>query len=342
MIGRSCLWLLALLLACESAVSADTDVVIFENGDRLTGELKSLERGKLRFKTDATGTISIEWDKVAYLRSDQNVQVETSGGQRYLGRLMAAQNTGTVVVSTAGGSVELDAITVVMLEPIEERGINRLDGSVTAGYTFAKASSVEQVQFGLDLAARSEFREMRLSANSVQSDSEDSEASQRNNLRFSYVRLRPNQWFGFGNVNFDSNDELNLDLRTSFGAGLGRYLKQTNTVVLGVGVGLQVSRENYTDGTEENNDTVEGVLAVNWDWFRYDTPELDLSTSLRIFPNLSDTGRVRGELDIRLKWEIIEDLFWQLSFYDSFDSDPAVDDTPSNDYGITTSLGWQF
>jgi putative salt-induced outer membrane protein YdiY len=342
MIGRSCLWLLVLFVAWEPAVSADTDVVIFENGDRLTGELKSLERGKLRFKTDATGTISIEWDKVAYLRSDQNVQVETSGGQRYLGRLMAAQNTGTVVVSTAGGSVELDAITVVMLEPIEERGINRLDGSVTAGYTFAKASSVEQVQFGLDLAARSEFREIRLSASSVQSDSEDSEASQRNNLRLSYVRLRPNQWFGFGNVNFDSNDELNLDLRTSFGAGLGRYLKQTNTVILGVGVGLQVSRENYTDGTEENNDTVEGVLAVNWDWFRYDTPELDLSTSLRIFPNLSDTGRVRGELDIRLKWEIIEDLFWQLSFYDSFDSDPAVDDTPSNDYGITTSLGWQF
>jgi putative salt-induced outer membrane protein YdiY len=342
MIGRSCLWLLVLLVPWESALAAASDVVIFTNGDRLTGELKSLQRGKLRFKTDATGTISIEWDKVAYLRSDQNVQVDTSSGKRYLGQLAAAQDTNTVVVSTEDGSVRLDAMSVVMLEPIEERGINRLDGNVTAGYNFAKASSVEQVQLGFDLAARSEFRVINLSASSVQSDSDDSEASQRNNLRLSYVRLRPNHWFGFGSVNFDSNDELNLDLRTSFGAGVGRYLKQTNTAVLGVGIGVQVSREDYTDGNRENNDTVEGVLALDWDWFRYDTPELDLSTTLRLFPNLSDTGRVRGELDVRLRWEIIEDLFWQLSFYDSFDSDPAADNTPGNDYGIATSLGWQF
>lgn len=39
---------------------ANTGVVYFENGDRLTGEVKSLEKGLLRFKTDATGTIEIE------------------------------------------------------------------------------------------------------------------------------------------------------------------------------------------------------------------------------------------------------------------------------------------
>ena len=342
MIGRSCLWLLALLFAWESAISADTDTVIFENGDRLTGELKSLQRGKLKFKTDATGTISIEWDKVAYLRSEQNVQVDTNTGKRYLGHLVATQASNKVSVSTASGTVELDAMSVVMLAPIEERGINRLDGNVTAGYNFAKASSVQQVQLGLDLAIRSEVRVINVSASSSQSDSADSEASQRHNLGMGYSRLRANHWFNFGNVNFDSNDELNLDLRTSFGAGIGRYLKQTNSAVLAVAAGLQVSREDYTSGTEENNDTVEAVLALDWDWFRYDTPELDLSTSLRVFPNLSDTGRVRGEFDIRLRWEIIEDLFWQLSFYESFDSNPTVDDTPSTDYGITTSLGWQF
>lgn len=342
MIGRPCLWLLLILVAWESAWSADTDVVIFDNGDRLTGELKSLQRGKLKFKTDATGTISIEWDKVAYLRSDQNVQVDTTSGKRYLGHLVATQDSDTVAVVTPGGSVELDAMSVVMLAPIEERGINRLDGNVTAGYNFTKASSVEQVQLGLDLAIRSEIRVINVSASSSQSDSADSEASQRHNLGMGYSRLRANHWFNFGNVNFDSNDELNLDLRTSFGAGIGRYVMQTNSVVLGVGAGLQVSRENYTDGTEENNDTVEAVLALDWDWFRYDTPELDLSTTLRVFPNLSDTGRVRGELDIRLRWEIIEDLFWQLSFYESFDSDPTVEDTPGSDYGISTSLGWQF
>lgn len=67
-----------------------------------------------------------------------------------------------------------------------------------------------------------------------------------------------------------------------------------------------------------------------------------MSTNLQVFPNLSDTGRVRAEMDVRFKWEIVSDLFWQLSFYNSYDSDPAKVDAENNDYGINTSLGWEF
>ncbi len=48
------------LLLFAGIAYANTDVVIFKNGDRLTGEVKSLERGRLRFKTEATDTIGIE------------------------------------------------------------------------------------------------------------------------------------------------------------------------------------------------------------------------------------------------------------------------------------------
>ena len=48
-----------------------TDILIFVNGDRLTGEVKGLAHGKLQFNTDATNTIAIEWDKVASLESKQ-------------------------------------------------------------------------------------------------------------------------------------------------------------------------------------------------------------------------------------------------------------------------------
>jgi len=93
---------------------------------------------------------------------------------------------------------------------------------------------------------------------------------------------------------------------------------------------------------DSDEDTVEAFATLTWDWFRYDTPELDWSTSLQLIPNLTDTGRIRGEFDISFKWEIIEDLFWQLSLYDSYDSDPIVVDAEKNDYGINTSLGWEF
>ena len=324
------------------AIAADkTDILIFLNGDRLTGEVKSLERGRLRFDTDATGTISIEWDDVASLESKQNVQVETDNGDRYLGHLSVATERKRIVVETASGSVGLDNEHVVLMAPIEEKGIDRLDGEISAGYNFAKASSVKQVQFGLDMDFRTETRILGLKADVLTSDSEDSEASQRESLDLNYTRLRANRWLTGGMLSFDSNDELGLNLRTSVGVGGGRILHRTNNMDLTLIGGLQLSRENVVGDTSDE-DTWEAFAAVNWDWFRYDTPELDFSTNLQVYPNLTDSGRVRGELDVTVKWEIIEDLFWKISFYDSYDSDPVVLDAEKNDYGIVTSIGYEF
>lgn len=335
--------LIAALLAISlPAIAADkTDILIIVNGDRLTGEVKSLERGKLRFNTDATGTISIEWDDVASLTSDQNIQVETENGNFYLGRLSATGDDKRIVVEADSGPVALDIESVVLMTPIEATLIERLDGDITAGYNFAKASEVQQFVLGLDVAYRTEIRKFGLKFDAVTSDSEDNDSSKRESLAIDYLRYRPNRWLTGAVVRLESNDQLGLDLRTSIGAGGGRILRQTNSTTLQLSGGLQVSRENVS-GAVSDEDTLEAFGSLVWDWFRYDTPELDLSTNLQLFPNLTDTGRVRAEFDVKLKWEIVEDLFWQLSFYDSYDSDPVIVDAEKNDYGINMSLGWEF
>ena len=99
-----------LIIAAPTIAQADTDVVVFDNGDRLTGEIKSLERGKLRFKTEATDTISIEWDNVAFLSSEQNIQVELFDGKRYLGQLKLSPALKVINVQLGEDFVELDAV----------------------------------------------------------------------------------------------------------------------------------------------------------------------------------------------------------------------------------------
>jgi hypothetical protein len=96
--------------------------------------------------------------------------------------------------------------------------------------------------------------------------------------------------------------------------------------------------------TEETvgEDYLEASVTLEWDWFRYDTPELDLTTSLQILPNLTDSGEYRGEFEIELKWEIIEDFFWSLSIADSYDSKVDELEGEKNDYSIITSVGWDF
>ena len=59
-----------LILFCLAPVAraAKTDVVVLINGNDVTGEIKSLEFGELRYSTDSMGTVSIDWEdgKMSY------------------------------------------------------------------------------------------------------------------------------------------------------------------------------------------------------------------------------------------------------------------------------------
>ena len=84
---------LASLVAYPGTVSAapKTDVVVMTNGDRITGEIKSLEYNQLKLSTYHMGTIYIEWDKIASLQSDQYLLLERTDGTRYYGQLAAGE-----------------------------------------------------------------------------------------------------------------------------------------------------------------------------------------------------------------------------------------------------------
>ena len=81
---------------------------------------------------------------------------------------------------------------------------------------------------------------------------------------------------------------------------------------------------------------------ISWEWFRYDAPKLDWSASIEVIPGLMESGRVRGEVDVTLSWQIVGDFFWRLDFYDSYDNRPQPETASKNDYGVTTSLSFDF
>ena len=341
---RKFFWaLIAAHMAITTPATAadDTDVVTFINGDRLTGEFKSLERGRLRFKTEATDTISIEWDNVAHLSSNQNIQVETAEGVRYLGHLSTSSDERQIVVETGSDPVRLEAERVILMTPIEERGLDRFDADVSAGYNFAKADDVTSTNVSADLNYRTEARIFGLNFDSLFTDSSTNEPSQDLSLDLNYTRLLIDRWLIGGVVSFERNDELGLDLRTSVGGGGGRILRQSNNSALSLTGGLLLSREKVDADVPDEN-FLEAFATLTWDWFRYDTPELDLTTSLQIIPNLTDSGEYRGELEIELKWEIVEDLYWSLVIADSYDSKAELTGGENNDNSIITAVGWDF
>ena len=67
----------------------------------------------------------------------------------------------------------------------------------------------------------------------------------------------------------------------------------------------------------------------------------NLDATLLVYPGITDAGRWRGNFRTQLRWELIEYLFWNLTYYYTFDNEPSPE-AASNDTGINTSIGYSF
>ena len=145
-------------------------------------------------------------------------------------------------------------------------------------------------------------------------------------------------WFLVSNLNFETNSELQLDLRTSFGAGGGKYLIHSNKTLLYLAAGFQGNREAAKGNLQYN---MEGVVVANYSVYIYDFPEVSFNLSGDILPSLTDPGRVRTTLDSNLKWEVFNDFYLKWTFYYTYDSKPLSEGAAKNDWAITL-LGVEY
>ncbi|MGH8621536.1 MAG: DUF481 domain-containing protein, partial [Burkholderiales bacterium] len=326
---------------CSTPLDAQkTDTVVLRNGDRITGEVKSLDRGKLSYSTDDMGTLAIEWDKVVRITSRHYFEVELESGRRYFGALARAARDSEMVVAVAEFSDTLDLAAIVRIYPIEASFLRRINGYLDVGFTFQRANRVSQFTLASQVDYRTQQWLARLKLSSYFQGQEQVEGTSRNSASLLTQRTLRERWLAWGSGGLEQNEELGLDLRTLLGAGAGRFLVQTNHTVFQVVGGLTYTHEAFSTGTSASN--LESLLATELAFFRLDRPKTDLRTALAVYPSLTDLGRVRLELDVRLAYEVLKDFTVSLTLFDDFDSRPPGQDGTTNDFGTTLSLGWTF
>jgi len=341
--GRALVLLLLAAFCMPATAAPKTDIVTLEHGDRVTGEVKSLEYNQLKLSTSHMGTIYIEWDKVVSVQSDQYLLLERSDGKRYYGQLKPGASDTKLQVQAGkdGRSEAVDMALVVRAEPIESGSIlDRTDGYVSAGLDLAKANNRNSMDFAGGLSSRTRVREWKLDGSMNITDDSSGETSERYQLKVNYRQFLRERDFYLGFAGLDSNSELDLNLRSMAGGGIGRYFVQNNHSEWIGGVGLGYSHENYTGG--EMLDSIEGMLATSFRIFRYDFPETDVGGTLAVLPSLTQSGRLRAEGDLRAKYEFVDDLYFEIKLYGSYDSKPPLAGSEQSDYGLTTSLGYSF
>ena len=335
----------ALLLATPLFAGEGTDVIVMKNGDHLTGEIKSLDAGVLYVSMAyILGTSELQWSKVAHLESKQLFLVKTEDGSVYTGTLNTADTPGgrpvkIEVAETSGQKVVIDSPRIVRMSLTSRKFLQRFNGSIHTGLIYSKGDQSTQFSLGSDLAYPRQRWAAEASFNSNLSTSTGAPNSTRNQVTFDAFRLLHwNNWFYEGIGSLLQSSEQGISRQTTFGGGIGRYLKNNDRARISLLAGFAGQNTEYEQNIVPQN-LVSGLIVAKYRFFRFNKTNGNITTVF--LPVLSEPGRVKFNVNATYYIKLTGDLSWNASYYGNWDSRPP-EGLSGSDYGSSSGLSWTF
>ncbi len=254
---------------------ADADNLMMKNGERLCGKVVSMSKGKLLLKTFDAAEITIRWEDVASLSTEEPVEACLRDGETLIGKIMAGEDN-TLVLMPAGsnGPVVLKMAQIKALEqPREPAG---WDFGVDLSGRFSKETgntTVEKCDMISDLTISKLSNVIKLYGE-FHKERINEELSKNNATGSgSYDLFLDKKWFLFGNATAKTDKLKSMDLLGNVAAGPGYQVWRSKEKNLSVKFGPAYGYEKYANpmdflNNEKERDSLAGYWAPEFDmWF---------------------------------------------------------------------------
>jgi putative salt-induced outer membrane protein len=362
------LFTLIALFGLSSALFADQ--VTLKNGDRLTGTVVKSDGKTLVLHTDAAGDITIQFDSIQDIKTDQELHVSLKSGKTAVGPVTTTDGKIEVATKTTG-TIEAPKDDVTQIRNDAEQAAydkslhpglwHGWNGGANVGFSIARGNSeTSNLALAFNAVHPTQNDKITLYANSINTQNDLASPSTIANLvqagfRYDY-NLAP-RVFTFVGADFTTNALQFLDLRQVYGGGFGFHTIASDTTMLDLLAGVNYTHETYSNGTEvpptppstvptgvfESYGVTNKFVALTLgDEFSHKFGKNTILTqNMYFYPNLQDTGMYRWTFNLGTITKISKWLGWQNQFGDIYVSDPPTG-TKSNDVVFTTGLNFAF
>ena len=340
--GRTFLFFVS--AAAVFAPSAAADTVKLDNGDRITGAVRKLAGGKLTIDTAYAGPIEIEWSAVSRLAGAGNFDIRTSAGRIYTGTIERADDK--LSIAGVDGAQEIDINDVSGFAAVTEKPRAAFRENVKVGFDWGynlTRGNASLTQSALGANAQYADSKQKLSGivTSIRSR-QGNAATNRHAGDARYDRFINERLFAYGLGGVERNSRKLLALRAKLGGGFGLKLVKDKATTVSLLGGANYSRENYFPGEAGANvsaNSGEGTAGLEITAVRFGG--IEFASRLLVFGSSTGSGRYRFEYDGSVRLPVFKNFSYGLSFYDRYDSRPAVA-VKKNDYGLISALGYTF
>ncbi|VCU70983.1 hypothetical protein PIGHUM_03063 [Pigmentiphaga humi] len=214
-------------------------------------------------------------------------------------------------------------------------------GSVNAGASLAKGNTDSTtLNIGANAGKATETDRLNFSLTALYgTKNENGDKSETANLwrmGGKYDRDITDRMFGFGSLDLEHDKLQELDLRGVAAGGVGRHIVKTDKTLFDVFTGLAYNHERFTHDTRNS---VEWLLGEESSHKISDTTSLH--QRLAVYPNLSNGGEYRVQLDAGLTTSITKKIELKLTLSNRYMSNPQPG-VKKTDTLLLTSIGYRF
>jgi Protein of unknown function, DUF481 len=350
--GGSLLWLgligVAGLYAQQPApAKTDPDLLLFMDGERLTGHFVKSAGSSLTFKSDALGEITVDWSKVKELQSSAKVAVLPKNA-----KLRNHADASTIPQGTLSMQDQQLHLTVAPPEPpksipvadvgeiVDQAGFqNALShtpgffqdwkGTVTIGASVVNATQDSESFNGAVSLVRAIPAENwlepsnRTSLNLSAAYGEVSQpATPTIKTDIFHGDFERDQYFSprlyvFGQGAFDHNFSQGLDLQQTYSGGLGWTVIQSANETLDLKTSVSYIQEQFSGAPNES--LIGSIFA---EAFHRKFKRLTLDQHLTLLPTWNNTNDYSGSFNLLLTMPLYKRLNASTGFIDSYLNNP--------------------
>ena len=345
---------------------AFADQVTLKNGDRLTGKVVKGDGKTLVLHTDAGGDITLKFDAIQEIKTDEELHVGLKGGKTVVGPVTTTDGKLEVATKTAGTVEALPADVTVIRNDAEQAAYDKSlhpgllhgwTGAANVGLSVARGNSeTESLALAFNAAHPTVNSKILLYATSIDTTNNLATPSTVANLDtggWRYDRNVNPKLFGFVSGDYMANALQYLDLRQVYSGGLGFHAIKNDRTVLDFLGGVNYTHEVYSNGAPVTPPTTPPTYQSYGVTNRYVALTLSevlsqklgkstvVTQNFSFYPNLQQTGQYRGTFNLGTVTKINKWFGWQNQFEDIYVSNPPTD-AKKNDVLLTTGLNITF
>lgn len=325
--------LISFLLFCNTVWA---DELLLKNGDRISGTFIRLEENNVFFKTPYAGELSIDWNQVDKVVSQTAMDIELKDGTTVVSKELKVES-GSLTVNRAEEPIPVAQVKAINPTPIPEV---KITARANVGLSQERGNTDTD---NLNLDGRLVVRTTNhryIAAGEFTQEQADSINTSKNWLALGeYDYFWTKTWFLYMRLLYENDDFADLDLRQTYGTGIGHQFFESDDLNLLVSAGPAYVNEDFIEAGDD--DFAAAQWGVDYDQYFFNSffQLFHVNTG---FWSLEDSSKWVVLTRQGVRFPLYKGITATFQYNYDYNNDPSPDAEEKWDSRVLFMLGYKF